>query len=329
MITKEEFQEIINNFGKNGDKAWFIINKHQHYIATAKDENDIPLLAYAIQFNDGGNISYLLSLGADMNTPIKNGTNITCYEYAKQYANYNGREPYAFEALNSFKNIKDNLKIEILPDNVFDTTSSIQQSWIENARNKKDNELVSLYHGAKTNGVNQDVINSFEHILSTSNCIQQASGPTLSIQPLGQFWNGLGFEIKVPRHLINFPGENKEKAILSVSDDGAVLINNADKQLKFDEYQSKILLNLRACKTQGEVDAPYPSENAKVGDYNQKIVISHSIIESLNHLQAMMEINNKKLLNKNYSIDKLKTMSNISKMREKINFQPSSSQLKF
>lgn len=311
-MNQENLNYIIENLGKNAEKAWVGIHDHKHEAITARDKDGVCLLAHAIRMNDGGNVSYLLSLGADMNQVTMLGGNKTCYEYAKDFATYLGREPYAFEAIKSFKDIQENLKIEVLPDNVFDFDSETKKAWLNNAKNKNDDELVSLYHGAKTWDVNETVVNSFKELLSTSNCIKEFCGPTLSVQPIGQFWTGLGFEIEIPRKMIEFFGEEKPDALIKVSQEGVAFIQNKDKSIKFDEYKSKILLNLRAFKTGDKVLSTYAVGDSEPGDYANKIIIDDNTMKSLNELQTMMESNLNKVLNKE---KKQKAMCNIKDIR--------------
>jgi ankyrin repeat protein len=311
MIPQEHIRKIIDNLGKNGDKAWFYINDYQHEIANAKDEQGFSLLAHAIKSNDGGNISYLLRLGADMNAPTKEGGKMSSYEYAKQYATYGGRKPFAFEAFESFKTIKDNLKVQILPDHAVDTDNKTKQAWFENAKNKNDDELVSLYHGAKTYTVDTGTVESIKSGFLKTNCIQEASGPTLSIKPLGQFWMGLGFEVQIPRSKIEFPGESKENPLIKVSEDGVAFILNETKSIKFDEYRSKILLNLRCCSSETDVEPTYGvGENTKPSNYAGKFTLDEKTIQSLNEVQEIMELNLAKVMQKE------KSLSNIERFRQ-------------
>lgn len=312
MINQEQYNYIVDNLGKNGEKAWVGIHDHKHDAIHVRDKDGVCLLAHAIRMNDGGNISYLLSLGADMNSLTKSDGTKTCYEYAKEVANYLGREPYAFEAIQSFKNIQENLKVEVLPDNVFDFDDESKKTWYLNAKNKKDDELVSLYHGAKTWDVNEKVVNSFKDLLTTDNCLKEFCGPTLSVKPIGQYWTGLGFEVQIPRRDIEFFGEDKPDALIKVSQEGIAFIQNKDRSIKFDEYRSKVLLNLRAFKTGDKVDPPYLTGEVEPGDYATKIVIDDKTMKALNELQVMMESNLTKVLNKEH---KQKAFSSIKEMR--------------
>jgi len=324
MIPQEHIRKIIDNLGKNGDKAWLYINDYQHEIVNARDEQGFSLLAHAIKANDGGNISYLLRLGADMNAPTKENGQMSSYEYAKQYATYGGRQPYAFDAFETFKSIQENLKVQILPDQAIDTNKAIKQEWYEKAKNKNDNELVSLYHGTKTHTVDSEAVEGIKNGFLKTNCIQEASGPTLSINPLGQFWMGLGFEVQIPRSQIEFPGENKENPIIKVSDDGVAFIMTEDRKIKFDEYRSKILLNLRCCSSESDIEPTYRTgEDTKLSNYGGKFTLDDKTIKGLNEIQDLMDLNLAKV------VQREKSLSSIEKFRKSREQPSTSSTLKY
>jgi hypothetical protein len=314
MIPAEHLKKIIDNLGKNGDRAWLYINDYQHEVANARDENGLSLLAHAIKMNDGGNVTYLLRLGADMNAPAKDGGSMSHYEYAEKYATYGGRAPFAFEALQSFKKLKDELKVSIMPDQACDIDQEQKKSWYENAKNKNDDDLVSLYHGTKTYTVNEETVQSIKEGFLKTNCIQECSGPTLSIKPIGQFWMGIGFEIQIPRSQIEFPGETKENPLIKVNEDSVAFIMNKERNIKFDDYRSKILLNLRCCNPETEVMPTYRTEDSKVGNYAGKFNLDEKTIAALNEVQELMEVNHNKVLQKE---QKLKSISSIDRIREK------------
>jgi hypothetical protein len=327
MVPAEHLQKIIDNLGKNGDKAWLYINDYQHEIANIRDENGFSLLAHAIKANDGGNISYLLRLGADMNAPAKDGGVMSNYDYAEKYATHGGRSPFAFDALESFKKLKEELKVTIMPEQACDIAQENKKSWYENAKNKSDDELVSLYHGAKTYTVNEDTVQSIKEGFLKTNCIQECSGPTLSIKPIGQFWMGLGFEVQIPRGQIEFPGEKKENPLIKVNEDSVAFIMNEERSIKFDEYRSKILLNLRCCNPETEVFPTYGKiDESNPGNYAGKFTLDDKTIKALNEVQELMELNYAQVLQKE---QKSKCVSNIDKFREKLKQPVSSTSLKY
>lgn len=322
MIPAEHLKKIIDNLGKNGDKAWLYINDYQHEVANVRDENGLSLLAHAIKANDGGNISYLLRLGADMDAPAKEGGTMSNYEYAEKYATHGGRTPFAFNALNSFKKLKESLFIPIMSEQDCDTNQEEKQSWYENAKNKNDYDLVSLYHGTKTYTVNEETVQNIKDGFFKSNSIQEYSGPTLSLKPIGQYWMGLGFEIQIPRNQIEFPGEKKENPIIKVNEDNVAFILNENRSIKFDEYRTKILLNLRCCNPETDVLPTYKGNDAKPGNYASKFVLDEKTIHALNQLQELMVCNQLKVLENE---QKTRCVASIDSLREKFNSKNDSS----
>lgn len=316
MIPKEKLEEIIENFGKNGDKSWFLLHEYSQYVAEARDENGKSLLCHAIRMNDGGNVATLIQFGADIHAATTTGDNTSNYEYAKKYATYKQRKPYAFEAIESFKKIKDTLKVEILYDYTLENSSELTKQCYESAKNKKDDELVSLYHGANFLTISDKAVDSFSQAFVDSNCLKQISGPTLSLKPIGQFWRGLGLEIKIPRNKIEFPGEKKDNPVVEINEDGIAFIITPDKSIKFDEFHTKPLLNLFCCKEENKVIPTYASEE---GCYESKFNLDAETITALNTLQYLMSKNDDIILKKDNHftvLDISNGLSNMKKIRE-------------
>lgn len=292
------------------------MHDYSQYVANTRDENGSSLLSHAIRMNDGGNVAALIKFGADIDAQVKNGSDISNYEYAKKYATYEGRQPYAFDAIDSFKKIRDTLKVGILYDHKLKVSEEYTKSLYESAKNKNDDEIVSLYHGAKTFSINEKVAESFFQAFTGSNCLQQISGPTLSINPIGQYWLGLGLEVKIPRSQVEFAGEKKVNPIIKINEDGIAFINTSDRKIKFDEFHTNILLNLRSTTVEKEV---VPTYGEKEGNYAVKFDLDDKTINKLNEIQDFMEINHDKIFKKSSSFqiqEKSNSISNIDKMRQ-------------
>ena len=210
-----------------------------------------PLLAHAVRLNNGYIASQLLEYGADLNIPISKTDNKTIYNYAKDMATYGGREPLAYESIVSF--IKP-MPLPLPELKLKDISKSKDEytKYYEQIKNTKPNDDVKLYHGLKSNNLDSvlNILNS-EH-----KGVSQISGPTLSLTPLGQFWNaspgnetvpikGLGICYTLKRKDICFPGENNPNAIVkmcnAVTNDNAALITNATGALSLAEHRGEVL----------------------------------------------------------------------------------------
>jgi hypothetical protein len=327
MIPVDKFKEIAENLGKNSDEAFALIISYPQDAATAIDEQGLTLLAHAIRMNDGRNVAELLTLGADMHAPFSAHSPESCYDYAKKYATYNGREPFAFEAMESFKNIQENLNVSMLSNSLFnnilsttDERDAFFKKHFEEIKNKKDDELISFYHGMKIDSIEKDVIDSVAKAFMSSNSLQEHSGPTLSIVPFNTYWPGLGLEIKIPRSKVKFPGEKNENAVLEVGEGCTAMMLTQDRKIKFDEFYTRPLLNFRACIKK---DVVMPSYGVEEGAYKANFNLEKQTLESLNNFQALMEENHKKVLEKSANtefklIDKTSSLLNMGKLRNKV-----------
>lgn len=115
------------------------------------------------------------------------------------------------------------------------------KSFIEGIRNLPPNELVHLYHGLNSGG--------FESVLgilnSPSHGVEQHSGPTLSLVPVGQFWKGLGFRYSLRREQISFPGEENPNAVVKMGENGVPedtgYITTPSGSLPLDQFEAEIM----------------------------------------------------------------------------------------
>jgi hypothetical protein len=138
---------------------------------------------------------------------------------------------------------------------------------------------------------------------------------------------GLGFEIQIPRSQIEFPGEKKENPLIKVNEDSVAFIMNEERSIKFDEYRSKILLNLRCCNPETEVFPTYGKiDESNPGNYAGKFTLDDKTIKALNEVQELMELSYAQVLQKE---QKCKCVSNIDKFREKLKQPVSSTSLKY
>lgn len=311
MIPEEKMQEIISHLGKKGNKAFFLLDDYKDEIATARDANGNSLLAQAIKKNDGGNICFLLRCGADPHALAKENGKMTNLEYAEKYATHNDRAPFAYEAISSYVKIKESMNMEIMHDSVFKKEVG-KGSWFERAKNLPEEEFVSFYHGAKIHNLNDENLDAVKDGFLKSPGIQEFSGPTLSLKPIGQYWTTIGFEIKIPRSQVNFPGENKKDAVIYVSDQvadaGISVILTQDKTIKFKDYPSKMLINLRNAVVETEV---LDVESDSFRNYADKFEMSSTTIDKLNQLQEIV-----KTLQPEIQVDTKEVVSKISTIRE-------------
>lgn len=288
MIPEEKIQEIISHLGKKGNKAFYLLDDYKDEIATARDANGLSLLAHAIQQNDGGNVCLLLRCGANPHDLSKEGGTMTHLEYAKKYATYNGRRPYAFEAIESYTHIKESLNMEIMHDSVFKKEQGVT-SVVDKAKALLDEEYVSFYHGSKIHNLSNENLDELKNGLLSSPGIQEFSGPTLSLKPIGQYWTTVGFEVKIPRSQVNFPGENKKGAVIDVADKfeetGIALITTEDRTIKFEDYPINMLINLRNTVVEKEVQGTYDDS---LRNYADKFEMSPNTINKLNELQEII-----------------------------------------
>lgn len=115
------------------------------------------------------------------------------------------------------------------------------KSFIENIKNLPPNEIVHLYHGLNSGG--------FETVLgilnSPSHGVEQHSGPTLSLAPVGQFWKGLGFRYSLQRGQIAFPGENNPNAVVKMGENGVPedtgYIATPAGNLPLDQFEAEVM----------------------------------------------------------------------------------------
>ncbi len=115
------------------------------------------------------------------------------------------------------------------------------KSFIENIKKLPPNEIVHLYHGLNSGGY-ESVL---EILDSPSHGVEQHSGPTLSLVPVGQFWKRLGFRYSLKRGQIAFPGEDNPNAVVKMGENGVPedtgYIATPSGSLPLDQFEAEIM----------------------------------------------------------------------------------------
>ncbi|MCX6761336.1 MAG: hypothetical protein NTY33_00605 [Candidatus Moranbacteria bacterium] len=133
-----------------------------------------------------------------------------------------------------FPKIDDNLsKIAMGEDNF--------KKFIEEQKNLPPDAIVHLYHGLNSGGYKS----ALEILNSPSHGIEQRSGPTVSLVPVGQFWKGVGFRYALRRDQIAFPGEDNPNAVVKMREDDGMedsgYITTKSGSLPLDQFEAEVM----------------------------------------------------------------------------------------
>jgi hypothetical protein len=146
-----------------------------------------------------------------------------------------GRD-FEFEKEKSqFRKLDDRL-FEILRD------EDKLKEYVEKQKNLPPDATIYLYHGLNSGGYES----ALEILNGVSKGVEQRSGPTLSILPLGQFWKGVGFRYALRRDQIEFSGDNNSEAVVKMrlGDDGIEdtgYIIDKSGSLPLDRFKADVL----------------------------------------------------------------------------------------
>lgn len=116
------------------------------------------------------------------------------------------------------------------------------KEYVEAQKNLPPDAIVHLYHGLNSGGYES----ALEILNSPGHGIQQRSGPTVSLVPVGQFWKGVGFRYSLRRDQIAFPGEENPKAVVrmqldSHGDESDGIIISESGSLPLDQFDAEIM----------------------------------------------------------------------------------------
>ncbi len=116
------------------------------------------------------------------------------------------------------------------------------KKYIEEQKNLPPDAIVYLYHGLGSGKYEAalDVLNGPSH------GIEQHSGPTVSLVPVGQFWKGVGFRYALRRDQIEFEGENNPNAVVRMKKndfggEGDGIIIHASGALPIDQFEAEVM----------------------------------------------------------------------------------------
>lgn len=143
-----------------------------------------------------------------------------------------------------FEYEKDNSQFQKIDDSLFDILRDKEKlsKYVEDMRNLPPDAIINLYHGLNSGGYES----ALEILNGDSKGIEQRSGPTLSVLPLGQFWKGVGFKYALRRDQIEFPGENNPNAVVQMrrGDDGiddTGYIVSESGNLPLDKFEADVM----------------------------------------------------------------------------------------
>ncbi|EKE16440.1 MAG: hypothetical protein ACD_11C00017G0030 [uncultured bacterium] len=116
------------------------------------------------------------------------------------------------------------------------------KKYIEEKKNLPPDAIVYLYHGLGSGGYDS----ALKVINGSSHGIEQHSGPTLSLAPVGQFWRGIGFRYALRRDQIEFPGENNPNAVVRMQENdfgdyGDGVITHGSGSLPIDQFEAEVM----------------------------------------------------------------------------------------
>lgn len=116
------------------------------------------------------------------------------------------------------------------------------KEYIEKQKNLPPDAIIHLYHGLNKSGYD----GALEVLNSPSHGIEQHSGPTVSLAPVGQFWQGVGFRYALRRDQIEFPGENNPNAVIkmeknSLGEEGDGIIVHESGCLSLDQFEAEVM----------------------------------------------------------------------------------------
>ena len=143
-----------------------------------------------------------------------------------------------------FEKEKDKSQFQKIDDELFETLMDEEKlrKYTEEQKNLPPDATVYLYHGLNEAGYD----GAIQVLDGKSKGIEQRSGPTLSMLPLGQFWKGVGFRYALRRDQIEFPGENNPNAVvqMKLGDDGIPdtgYIVNESGNLPLDQFEADVM----------------------------------------------------------------------------------------
>ena len=164
--------------------------------------------------------------------------------------NGSGQKETALEVENIFKEEilqlqreKDTSQFEKIDEELarlFENKERFKQ-FIEKQKNLPPEGIIYLYHGLNNGGYQA----ALEILNGASRGIEQQSGPTVSLAPLGQFWKGVGFRYALRRDQIEFPGEHNSQAIIRMTGDDGMedvgTIINESRNLPVDLFAAEVM----------------------------------------------------------------------------------------
>lgn len=140
-----------------------------------------------------------------------------------------------------FENEKDKSEFQEIDENLLKLFQDKEnfKKYIEEQKNLPPDAIVHLYHGLNSGGYEA----ALELLNGSSRGIEQHSGPTVSLTPIGQFWKGVGLRYALRRDQIEFPGENNPNAVVRMEgdDESAGQIVNESRSLPLDEFEAEIM----------------------------------------------------------------------------------------
>lgn len=148
------------------------------------------------------------------------------------------------EAKRNFENEKNRSEFQKIDKEllVLSTNEEKFKEYIEQQKSLPPDAIVHLYHGLNNGGYDS----ALEILNGPSHGIEQHSGPTVSLVPVGQFWKGVGFRYALRRDQIEFPGESSPNAVVrmtrnSLGDEGDGIIIHESKSLPLDQFDAEIM----------------------------------------------------------------------------------------
>jgi len=261
-MTLEKIKDIellSESFGINDKTVSRLMEKYKTELTTLRDSGGVLLAARAVQMNDGEALSAFLEKGLDVNQAVSLNSNQSIYDYAKLYQTTGGREPYAWNAMESYVRLKEVCPVAMLTSQDIEALQEPNYS----------GDTVKLYHGTRSGSSERDLTYILDHMASTG--VKEVSGtPTLSTVPLGQFFSpgAVGFCYELPRELVNIDSEDKPGAVVWIdSKSNIARIQTENKTLPFSDYPCNALY--RPCLISREVYPSYGPKKDETGSFDR------------------------------------------------------------
>lgn len=264
-MSQEIIQHFIDNMGLNHSALEDLIEKHYEIIRSFRNDKGGNLLNEAIQFNDGGAVRLLIDrVGLEITPEI--------YQYAKDNATYNGREPFAFNAIDTFHQLKKQSPITIMTHSDFRS--------ISNCVSTAQSNTIKLYHGTNSTGLNQQTLD-WIHDIAQTGVAEVSNSPTLSLAPSMSFWKPgcIGFCYEIPRNQVAFDQEDPTgKAVWVDSKSGIARILTNNKMLNFKDYSAEVIHRAAFFTDENEVQESTYRTRARINDdYNHRAENNNSL----------------------------------------------------